>query len=133
MEIIDIENDYFLICFSQMVDYNRVFMEGPWIISGHYLVIQKWRPEFFPFEDKMKRVAVWIRIPMLPVEYYDRHLLWRIGKKLGRVLKVDENTLKGWAKDGSRGPTRPERGKFARICIEVDLRKVLVAQFKIHR
>ncbi|KAJ1425768.1 Ribonuclease H-like superfamily [Sesbania bispinosa] len=78
MEIIDMENDYFLVRFSNSDDLNHVLEHGPWMILDHYLVVQRWRPEFFPFEDKLERVAVWIRIPGLPVEYYNRKILWRI-------------------------------------------------------
>ncbi|KAJ1432396.1 hypothetical protein SESBI_06657 [Sesbania bispinosa] len=48
----------------------------------------------FPLEDDLKRVAVWIRIAGLPVEYYDRQILWRIGDTVGQTLKVDSNTLR---------------------------------------
>ncbi|KAJ1418752.1 Ribonuclease H-like superfamily [Sesbania bispinosa] len=40
------------------------------------------------------RVVVWIRIPGLPVEYYDRKILWRIGDTLGHTIKIDNNTLR---------------------------------------
>ncbi|KAJ1441833.1 hypothetical protein SESBI_01034 [Sesbania bispinosa] len=38
MDIIDLENDYFLICFSNNDDLNHVFEFGLWMIMGHYLV-----------------------------------------------------------------------------------------------
>ncbi|KAJ1432901.1 hypothetical protein SESBI_06444 [Sesbania bispinosa] len=79
MEVIDLENDYFFIRLSDVCNVAHALGGGPWIISGHYLVMQRWQPEFNPFTDELKRVAVWIRIPGLPIEYYDRHVLWRIG------------------------------------------------------
>ncbi|KAJ1418153.1 hypothetical protein SESBI_16112 [Sesbania bispinosa] len=78
MLIIDLENEYFLVHFSVESDYEAVFQNGSWMLAGHYLIIQKWQPNFFPFEDELKRVAVWIRIPGLPFEYYDHTILWRI-------------------------------------------------------
>ncbi|KAJ1428329.1 hypothetical protein SESBI_09060 [Sesbania bispinosa] len=79
MEVIDLDNDYFVVRFADWSDLNRVYEGGPWVIMGHYLVIQRWKPEFLPFEEEFKRVSVWIRIPGLPIEYYDDHILWRIG------------------------------------------------------
>ncbi|KAJ1439944.1 hypothetical protein SESBI_02168 [Sesbania bispinosa] len=59
MEVMDMENDYFLVRFSSPEDYEHVFQGGPWMIMGFYLVVQKWRPEFFPRADQLKHVAVW--------------------------------------------------------------------------
>ncbi|KAJ1386061.1 hypothetical protein SESBI_41103 [Sesbania bispinosa] len=39
--------------------------------------------------DELKRVAVWIRVPGLPMEYYDRNILWRIGDTLGKTQAGD--------------------------------------------
>ncbi|KAJ1410052.1 hypothetical protein SESBI_22287 [Sesbania bispinosa] len=56
MEVIDLENDYFLVRFGNLDDLNHVLENGPWMIMDHYLVIQKWCPEFFPFEDNLRRL-----------------------------------------------------------------------------
>ncbi|KAJ1380290.1 Zinc finger, CCHC-type [Sesbania bispinosa] len=129
MELIDLENEYFLVRFSNFNDVSHVFEGGPWMILGHYLVIQKWHPEIFPFEDELRRVAVWIRIPSLPIEYYDRTILSRIGDSLGKTVRVDSNTLK--PKNGVWDETVTERGKFARLSIEVDLKQPLISSFEL--
>ena len=102
------------------------------MIGDHYLVVQRWRPEFSVGEDTPRRIAVWVRIPRLPIEYYDKHILWRIGNKLGKTIKVDYNTFRqrGLPQEES---LITERGKFARICTEVNLQKVLISKFRIHR
>ncbi|RYQ85357.1 hypothetical protein Ahy_B10g104902 [Arachis hypogaea] len=33
-------------------DYNHALMEEPWMISGHYLIIQCWRPFFLSLEKE---------------------------------------------------------------------------------
>ena len=48
------------------------------------------------------------------MDYYDKGILCVIGSQIGRVLKVDVPTLKC------------SKGKFARICIELDLSKPLL-------
>ena len=55
------------------------------------------------------------------MEYYDTAVLWKIGDKIGRTLKVDRATAVGM------------RGNFARLCVEVDLTKPLLAKFKLRR
>lgn len=41
MDIIDRENDYFLVKFVDKDDLSRVFDGGPWLIADHYLVVQR--------------------------------------------------------------------------------------------
>ncbi|MCI33591.1 hypothetical protein A2U01_0054808, partial [Trifolium medium] len=63
--------------------------------------------------------SVWVRIPDLPIEYYDAKVLHFIGNRIGKTVKVDKNTL------------FQERGKYARLCVEVDLTKTLLATFEL--
>ncbi|KAJ1392541.1 hypothetical protein SESBI_35774 [Sesbania bispinosa] len=122
MEVIDIDNDFFVVRFTDRSDLSKVYEGGPWVIMGHYLGVQRWKPEFLPYEDEFKRVSVWIRVPGLPIEYYDDHILWRIGDVVGHTIKIDPNTLRQYEDDLGMSMVT-ERGKFARICVEVDLRK----------
>ncbi|XP_019184333.1 PREDICTED: uncharacterized protein LOC109179271 [Ipomoea nil] len=62
---------------------------------------------------------VWIHLPDLSIEYFDEKTLRKIGNKIGRTIKIDVTI--GLA----------TRGKFARICVEVDLTKLLLAKFTI--
>nr|XP_025638314.1 uncharacterized protein LOC112733539 [Arachis hypogaea] len=98
-------------------DYGYALFEGPWMIADHYLLIQRWCPLFLPQETEVQKVAVWVRIPNLPTELYNKYFLWKVGKSIGTMLKVDEHT------------SIHSRGKFARICVEVDQRKQLVPSF----
>ncbi|XP_072066047.1 uncharacterized protein [Arachis hypogaea] len=71
-------------------------------------------------EDAMQNLAVWVRIPELPpVELYTYHFLWRAGGKIGTMLKIDQTT------------SIHSRRKFARLCVEVDLRNQLVPAIKV--
>jgi hypothetical protein len=60
-----------------------------------------------------------VRIPDLPIEYYDTKVLHFIGNRIGKTVKVGKNTL------------FQERGKYARICVEVELNKPLLAMFEL--
>ncbi|OMO86355.1 reverse transcriptase [Corchorus capsularis] len=80
---IDLGCDYFLVKFDSDEDYNSVLK------------------------------GVWLRLPELPIEYYDLPILKRIGKRIGQVLRIDNHTLSS------------ERGKYARLCVQVNLEKPL--------
>lgn len=67
MEVIDLNHDYFVIQFGNAANYNHVFDGGPWIILGHYLVVQQWKLEFKPTECELGEVVVWVRIHDFPI------------------------------------------------------------------
>ncbi|XP_061337738.1 uncharacterized protein LOC133284682 [Gastrolobium bilobum] len=101
--------------------------ESPWIVADHYVVVQRWRPLFDPYDESFKKLAVWLRIPGLPIELYSSNHLWKIGGIFGRTLKIDKNSLK--KVEGVQGEVT-DRARFARICVEIDLRKSLLSKFQ---
>ncbi|KAJ1436414.1 Zinc finger, CCHC-type [Sesbania bispinosa] len=117
VRIMDISDEFFMVRFSDEGDYKHALYEGPWLIADHYLLVQRWRPLFTPKDYEVKKIAVWVRIPHLPVEFYNPHFLWRPGDQLGTMLKIDETT------------SIHTRSRFARICIEIDLRDQLIPYF----
>jgi hypothetical protein len=119
ISIIDLGNDYYLVAFSNSEDQHEALMNGPWFIYDHYLTVKEWSPNFHPASDTISKVVVWVRIAGLPIEFYDAKVLHFIGDRIGRTVKVDKNTL------------AQERGKYARLCVEVDLTKKLLAMFSI--
>ncbi|XP_019248319.1 PREDICTED: uncharacterized protein LOC109227574 [Nicotiana attenuata] len=82
---------------------------GPWFISGSFLSVRKWEPKFVPQEATLTSNAIWIRLPQLPTEFYDQDILEKVGRKLGKLLKIDHCT------------SSTLRGRCARICIQVPL------------
>lgn len=55
--------------------------------------------------------------------------LWKMGNKVGKTLKVNAHTIK---KDNSGGELNTiERGRFARISVEINLEKKLIPRIKI--
>ncbi|RYR76834.1 hypothetical protein Ahy_A01g001365 [Arachis hypogaea] len=119
LTLIDVGNEFFLVRFTELEDYNWALKGGPWLIFDHYLAVQRWRPDFNPSVEQLTKIAAWVRIPDLPIEYYDKYVMRTIGNVIGKTLKIDYNTA-GQA-----------RGKFARICVELDLAKPLRPKFKI--
>ncbi|XP_050249174.1 uncharacterized protein LOC126696482 [Quercus robur] len=119
MDCIDLGSDYFLIKFDLEEDVNRVLKGGPWFIGQQFLAIRQWEPEFRASEATFSSVAVWVRLPELPIEYYDPAVLRRIGQAIGPVLCIDAHTASGI------------RGRFARICLQVNLDKPLAKSLTI--
>lgn len=82
------------------------------MIGDHYLHVQRWKPNFVAELAEITSLLV-CRFPTLPVEFSTNTWLRYVGDQLGRTIKVDDTTL------------ATNRGRFARVCIEVDLRKPL--------
>lgn len=115
IDIIDLEEGFYVVRFYSKEDYVHVLDDGPWTIQGHYLTVAKFKPGFLPSADIVTSTLVWVRIPRLPLEFFHESVLMRIGDQLGTVMKVDGNT------------TAVSRGKYARICVEVGLQKPLIS------
>ncbi|CAI0430402.1 unnamed protein product, partial [Linum tenue] len=58
-------------------------------------------------------VVAWIQLPELPVHFYHREILFSLGNLIGRTIKLDYHT------------EHRQRGKFARIAVELDMTKPL--------
>lgn len=110
---IDVGLGYYVIKFELRSDYFKVYHGGPWIIQDHYLTVQKWQGNFKADQARATKTAIWIRLSMLPLEYYEEETLKLVAKELGKVLKIDLKT------------EMEARGSYARICLEVDLNKPL--------
>jgi hypothetical protein len=94
----------------------KVMNGGPWMIFDHYLTVRTWSPSFVSTTAKIDWTLVWARIPDLNVVFYDEIFLLALASALETPIKVDMNTV------------NVTRGKFARICIEVDLDKPVVGK-----
>ena len=118
---VDLGLGFFLVKLELVEDFDRILKGGPWFIGEHFLSLRPWIPDFRPSEAAVNTVAVWVRLPELPVEYYDKESLLLIGQALGPVLRVDFNTASG------------ARGRFAKLCIQLDLDKPLVKTVRMGR
>ncbi|XP_019168107.1 PREDICTED: uncharacterized protein LOC109163847 [Ipomoea nil] len=119
-ELIALTHDFFIAKFETLTDYDAVKYGGPWMVLDDYLVTQEWRPNFDPRINKMDKLLAWLRFPSLPIEYFDDDFLKKIGKVIGRPVKIDLTT--GMA----------SKGKFARVCVQLDITKPLLSNFVIN-
>ena len=67
----------------------------------------------------MASIVVCIRLSELPIKYYDMEVLKQIGKSIEDVLRIDTHTAS------------ESRGRYARLCIQVDVEKPLTTSLII--
>ncbi|XP_030958299.1 uncharacterized protein LOC115980158 [Quercus lobata] len=113
MDCVDLQYGFFLICLYAKEDLDFVLQRGPWFIGDHFLSLRPWEPFFKPSMANVEFVAVWVRLNELPIELYERNVLRQIGEAIGRVLRIDTHT------------TLEARGKYARLCVQIDTSKPL--------
>lgn len=117
--LINLSNDYYIVRFSNKQDYDMAFLNGPWVINDHYLQVRRWVPNFMARTVTIDSLLVWVRFPILPIEYYIERWLERAWNKIGRTIKVDRKMLMA------------SREKFAWACVEIDLTKPLKAGYRM--
>ena len=105
--------NYFIGRFINLEDRNYVLTQGPWLIGDIYLTIRKWTPISIPEEACLNVLTIWVCIPILSIEYFDKDFLKKIGSKIGKVIRVDKSTA------------HAEKGHFTRLSIRIDLGKPL--------
>lgn len=91
LTIIDVGFDYYMVKLSNHEDYNFILIEGPRVISAHYLTTKLWTPNSDPSRASIEAVAIWIRIQNLPIEYFDDSFL-KLGNIMGKTLRNDVTT-----------------------------------------
>ncbi|XP_061366137.1 uncharacterized protein LOC133309395 [Gastrolobium bilobum] len=78
VNIIDIGNEFYVEQFSNGVDMDFALNEGPWVL-GNYLSLRKWVQAFRPNAEGISKIASWIRLPDIPLEFYDEAFFRRVG------------------------------------------------------
>lgn len=118
--LIDLTNNFYIVKLEHREEYERALLDGPWMIADHYLHVQKWKPKFRVDKAEIDSLPVWLRFPVLPVDFYSECWLKKAGNNIGRTIKVDIAT------------PLASRGRFARVCMEVDLNKPLMGGYRMH-
>jgi len=90
-------------------------------VSGLNLVLLPWVPFFDPYNSPITSVDQWIRIPRLPWELWEADYLTDLLKCVGNVVRIDQNTLLRL------------KGKFARVCVNIDITKPLPGSITVSR
>ncbi|CAN1193308.1 hypothetical protein LINPERHAP2_LOCUS41978 [Linum perenne] len=114
----DMENAFFLVRFLSDDDYQRVAFGAPWKIYDYYISVSQWSPSFSK-DEPIKKILTWVRLPRLPIQYFNQVAVNRIGNYIGKTVHLDMATSKG------------ARTRYARVCVEVDIFKPLLGKYMI--
>ncbi|CAN1154381.1 hypothetical protein LINPERHAP2_LOCUS19982 [Linum perenne] len=118
IQVSDLANNFFLVRFSSESDYSTAAFGGPWKIFDFYIAVAKWSPSFNE-EGPIQSILTWVRLPRLPIHYFNPVAVKRIGDHIGKTVRLDLATKEG------------ARGRFARVCVEIDISKPLLGKYMI--
>ncbi|KAK6125699.1 hypothetical protein DH2020_040565 [Rehmannia glutinosa] len=96
-------------------DFNKLWMGTLCSLGDCPMRVFKWTPSFNS-RTEAPLAPVWIRLPGLPIHFFDHDALFAIGRIIGTPLQVDSLTA-----------TR-SRLSMARVCVELDLLKEKVEE-----
>ncbi|KAJ8749455.1 hypothetical protein K2173_025650 [Erythroxylum novogranatense] len=119
LRVTDCVNGKYIVTLTNEDDYNNAILNGPWTLGSNYLMVYPWTPTFHAHANNLTAVALWLRIPALPVHYFHETILWKITKPLGTFIKADHSTLTA------------ARGQYARIAVQMDLSQPLKGMLEI--
>ncbi|XP_038986503.1 uncharacterized protein LOC120112001 [Phoenix dactylifera] len=108
VEVFPLMDGFTVLRFAKEGDREAAVMNGPWMVAGQLLAMDRWRPNFVPGAMGVGRVVVWLRLPRLPVDYWRKETIYKIAARAGNPLALDGFTEQG------------RRFGFARIKIELD-------------
>lgn len=89
------------------------------MLFDHYLAKTQWIIDFASPIPKVEKTLVWIRFPRLNLLYYDENILC-LTFVVGIHVKKNTNIL------------NVERGRFVRICMEIDLTLLIVEKVNVN-
>lgn len=105
--LIDLRENFYMVKLIHEESHKKILLEGSWFVAGSYVSIRVWEPNFVPAKSKIAFTAIWVRLHSLPIEFYDKTILEKIGRRIGCLLKIDACT------------TSSLKGRYARICVQI--------------
>ncbi|CAN1837966.1 hypothetical protein LINPERHAP1_LOCUS35277 [Linum perenne] len=114
LDFLDVGCGYYVAKFASREDWLRVISGGPYRIAGCFLALRQWTPDFVPSAERVSSIVAWVRFSELPLEYYSDGGLFSLAACVGKPLQIDSQTLLA------------TRGKFARVCVELNLDEPLM-------
>ncbi|CAN1787565.1 hypothetical protein LINPERHAP1_LOCUS17702 [Linum perenne] len=111
-------HNLFLVRFANEDDSAKAAFDGPWKIYDYYISVSQWSMSFDE-DEPIKSILTWVRLPKLPIHYFNSMAVHRIGNYIGRTVQLDLATL-----DRSRC-------QYTCVCVEVDLTKPLLGKYML--
>ncbi|XP_027156871.1 uncharacterized protein LOC113758040 [Coffea eugenioides] len=103
-----LDSKHILLRPSEEEDYTRLWCRRSWYVGKFHMSLSKWTIDFKPGVES-SIAPVWVNFPGLPLPFFEKQFLLKLGTLLGRPLKVDEATAS------------LKRPSVARILLEIDV------------
>lgn len=107
------DDGYFIVKLLTVEDRNDIIYGGPYLFYNKPLILKPWTSDFNFYEEVLKVIPLWVKLPNLPLNCWSSDSLSRIGSILGIPLCSDECT------------TKQMRISFARLLVEMDITSTL--------
>ena len=92
--MLDVGFGFYMVKFDLPQDTKKVVSGGPQMVFDHYPTVRPWIHDFSVLEVKIERTLVWIRFPLLGMEYYDESLFLALASVVWRTHERKRNS---WA------------------------------------
>ncbi|CAI0548986.1 unnamed protein product [Linum tenue] len=86
IQVTNARNGFYLVRFTSGNDFERALTGGPWMIGDHYLTMHLWDKDFDPYSTQISTTLVWARLLDLPIYYFHKEVVMRIGRRIGKPL-----------------------------------------------
>nr|POF11800.1 hypothetical protein CFP56_47379 [Quercus suber] len=106
--------------FKLQADLESVLRGGPWFVGSQCLAIRQWELDFIASSATFSSMLVWVRLPELPIEYYEPIMLRKIGQSIRPMLRIDAHTISS------------SKGRFTKLCIQRSNNDHGVVRDRIH-
>ncbi|XP_063940247.1 uncharacterized protein LOC135149184 [Daucus carota subsp. sativus] len=124
-DVIMNEEGFFFFKYATEEDLLGILEEGVCMVNGKPFILQRWYRQIVLAQDVPKTIPLWVKNFNVPLQYWNKVGLSRIGSGVGNILMADGLTEKV-CKEGTG------RLSFAKLLIEVDANKQLPETLYVH-
>ncbi|XP_070034724.1 uncharacterized protein [Nicotiana tomentosiformis] len=107
------DKGYFIAKFKDQDDLKEILYGGPYTINNRPIILKKWSLDLEFDTTFLKEIPLWVPFPNLPMVFWGRYSLSRLGSAIGVPLFANECTA------------NQSRISFAWMLIEVKITKPL--------
>jgi hypothetical protein len=97
----------------------ELILSSFWAFEGGNIMLKRWCTGFDPATEYFSLRHIWVLLPGLPLNLWNKPALRAIGNLLGRFLKVDEKCLSSQDK------------RMARVLVEIDIHAGLMESLEL--
>ena len=73
-------------------DCRKVLDGGSRFVASQLMAVKPWVPDFVLGVNAIRQTVIWVRIPGLSMEYWDKEVLMGIVREAGKPIGLDEFT-----------------------------------------